>query len=103
MFNFLKSKLTVVTHNGRFHTDDVFAVAVLELVFEKSHNIEIIRTRDEKIIKTADIVVDVGGEYNPEKNKFDHHQLGGAGTHDNKIPMASVGLVWKKYGQMLCG
>lgn len=103
MFNFLKPKLTVVTHNGRFHPDDVFAVATLQLVFQKSHNIKIIRTRESEIIQKADIVVDVGGEYDESENKFDHHQIGGAGVRDNGIPYASFGLVWKKFGPVLCG
>ena len=34
---------------------------------------------------------------------FDHHQPDGAGNRDNGIPYASFGLVWKKYGEKLCG
>jgi uncharacterized UPF0160 family protein len=75
---------------------------VLKLIFENTHNIKVIRTRDEEIIKKADISVDVGGEYNVDKNRFDHHQVGGAGSRENGIPYASFGLVWKKYGGRLC-
>lgn len=103
MFNFFKPKLTIATHNGRFHPDDVFAVAVLDMVFEKKYKIKVVRTRDMEIIKKADMVVDIGGEYEPDKGKFDHHQIGGADKRDNGIPYASFGLVWKKYGEMLCG
>jgi len=103
MFNLFKPKLVIVTHNGRFHPDDVFAVAVLELVFGNNKKIKIIRSRDSEIIKKADIVVDVGGEYNTDKNRFDHHQQDGAGKREDGIPYASFGLVWKKYGQALCG
>ena len=38
--------------------------------------LEIIRSRDPAVIDSADIVVDVGGTYEPEKNRFDHHQRG---------------------------
>lgn len=93
---------TIVTHNGKFHTDDVFAVAALKLVFGKN-NCKVVRTRDEEKIKNADIVVDVGGEYNKDKERYDHHQKGGAGVRDNGIPYASFGLVWKKYGEKVCG
>lgn len=91
----------IVTHNGDFHADDVFAVATLEL-FLKGKT-EVIRTRDEEIIKSADFVVDVGGKYDPEKNLFDHHQIGGPGVRGNGITYSSFGLVWKKFGGEICG
>lgn len=95
---------TLVTHNGKFHADDILACAVLQLILdERGETYEVIRTRDPKTIASADIVFDVGGEYDPERNRFDHHQAGGAGTYDSDIPYASIGLVWKHYGQELCG
>lgn len=93
-------KNKVVTHNSRFHADDLFAVATLDLVFDGK--IEIIRSRDKEIIDKADIVVDVGFEYDPEKNRFDHHQKGGAGIRENGVPYASFGLIWKHFGRRLC-
>ena len=93
--------LTVVTHSGRFHADEVLALAVLRLILKS--DINVIRTRDERIIKKADYVVDIGRIYNPEKNHFDHHQEGGAGVRRDGIPYASFGLVWKKFGENLCG
>lgn len=99
----MEKKIRVVTHNGNFHADDAFACATLTLWAEKNgREIEITRSRDRKIIDSADIVVDVGDEYDEEKNRFDHHQRGGAGTHLNNIPYASFGLVWKKYGEEVC-
>ena len=86
----------IVTHNAKFHTDDVFAVATLLILYPDA---EVIRTRDEKLIKTADIVVDVGQMYDAENNYFDHHQAGGAGKRENSIQYASFGLVWKKFGE----
>jgi uncharacterized UPF0160 family protein len=64
---------------------------------------EVIRTRDEEIIKQGDIVFDVGHIYNSEQNRFDHHQTEGAGTRENGVPYASFGLVWKKWGTQICG
>ncbi|MCI5050955.1 MAG: MYG1 family protein [Candidatus Pacebacteria bacterium] len=102
MFKFLQRKKTIVVHNGSFHADDIFACAVLGLYLEKQGlGYKIIRTRDEVIINKADYVVDVGGIDNPEDNRFDHHQPGGAGKRDNGIPYASFGLVWKKFGPLL--
>lgn len=90
-----------VTHNGGFHSDDVFAVATLQIHFGVE-NVEVVRTRDETLINSADIVVDVGGVYEPEKQRFDHHQVG-APVRDNGIPYAAFGLVWKEYGAKVAG
>ena len=91
--------MKIVTHNGKFHTDDVFAVSALLLLYP---NAEIIRTRDEELIKTADMVVDVGEIDDADSNRFDHHQAGGAGERPNGVP-SSLGLVWNKYGEKLSG
>ncbi|MCD5381516.1 MAG: MYG1 family protein [Candidatus Pacebacteria bacterium] len=92
---------TVVTHNGNFHPDDVFALATLQLHLGKE-NIKVIRTRDEEIIKSADWVVDVGEVYDVEAKRFDHHQKGSP-ERDNGIPYAAFGLVWKELGVQVCG
>ncbi len=95
-------KVVLVTHDGTFHTDDVFACATLSLMFH-DREIEIIRSRDEREITRGDIVFDVGGVYDPSNGRFDHHQKGGAGTRDSGIPYASFGLVWKEYGHVIAG
>ncbi len=91
---------TLVTHDGKFHADDVFAVAAVLLAEEE---VTVARTRDEKRIADADIVVDVGGIYDEKTGRFDHHQKSGAGVRENSIPYASFGLVWKCYGEKLAG
>jgi len=98
---FFNKKKILVTHNGGFHVDDLFATAVLSIVFDGK--IKIIRTRDTEIIARADIVYDVGGVYDPETNRFDHHQKEGAGQRENGIPYSSFGVVWKKFGEQICG
>jgi len=90
----------IITHSGRFHADEVFGVAALLTVYPDA---KIIRTRDPEVIKTGDIVLDVGGIHDESKDLFDHHQIGGAGKHENGIPYASFGLVWKKYGVHIVG
>jgi uncharacterized UPF0160 family protein len=96
-------EVTIVAHSSGFHTDDIFAVATLSLLLEKDHEIKIVRTRSMDFIEKADYVVDVGGIHDESKNRFDHHQEGGAGKRENGIPYASFGLVWKKYGEELSG
>lgn len=92
--------MKIVTHSGHFHTDDLLAVSTLLLKFPDA---EVVRTRDEKVIESADIAVDVGQIYDPAKLRFDHHQKSGAGDHYNGIPYASFGLVWKEYGEEISG
>ena len=76
-------------------------MALLSVLYNKK--IKVIRTREKKILAKADFVLDVGGEYNPDKDRFDHHQQGGAGKRDNKISYSTFGLLWKKYGEEVCG
>ena len=91
--------ITVATHNGNFHADDVFSIAALKSILP---SFKLIRTRDLALINKADIVVDVGGEYDPDTGRFDHHQRGGAGARENGIPYSSFGLIWQKYGLEIC-
>ena len=91
--------ITIATHNGNFHADDVFSIAALKHIFP---SFNLVRTRDHKIMDEADLVIDVGGIYDPEKGRFDHHQKGGAGERENEIPYSSFGLVWQKYGVEIC-
>lgn len=103
--NFMKKNAKkLITHDGSFHTDDIFAAAVLSLMLEKEKkDFKILRTRDKDTIETGDYVFDVGGVYDWQKNKFDHHQEGGAGKRTNGIEYSSFGLVWKKFGSKICG
>ena len=78
------------THNGRFHADEIFALAVLYLIFP---DLEIVRSRDENVYKKADIIVDVGNVYDPEKLIFDHHQRSFILKRKSGIPYASFGLI----------
>lgn len=98
-----KQKITIVAHSGQFHADDIFAVATLTLMLEEKHDVKVVRSRDPEIIKVADYVVDVGGIYDEEKKRFDHHQEGRAGSRENGIFYSSFGLVWKAYGESIAG
>lgn len=78
----------MVTHNGIFHSDEVVAVALLQVF--KNWSGKIIRTRDEEIISEekgkGSYIIDVGGEYDGQR-LFDHHQ-------DAEL-LSSAGLMWK--------
>jgi uncharacterized UPF0160 family protein len=96
-----EKKIRIITHNGTFHVDDLFAVAVLQLIHGEE-NTEVIRSRDEAVWATGDYVVDVGNFYDPETKRYDHHQHGGAGARANGVPYSAFGLVWKHHGKTLC-
>lgn len=91
--------MIIVTHNGAYHADDVFALAILKLIHPEA---KIVRTRDEQIIASADIVVDVGYIYDPDKNRFDHHQPEFTDTREEGTPYSACGLVWKHFFKKLC-
>ena len=42
----------MAVHDGTFHADDVFGVALMQSIY---NDLEIIRTRDEELLKTCDI------------------------------------------------
>lgn len=89
----------LITHSGKFHADDVFATAVLKKVFG---DIQVVRSRDPEVLKTGDVVYDVGLSYDPATHRYDHHQPGGADVRPNGVPYAAFGLIWKHFGQQLC-
>lgn len=88
----------LITHSEEFHTDDVFATALLLSIFPDA---EVVRSRDEAVIATGDIVYDVGKVYDPARGRFDHHQEQ-AGKRENGIIYSSFGLLWKEYGAQYC-
>lgn len=87
--------MVIVTHGGKFHADDAWAVAVLNVLFPEC---EIIRTRDASAIEAADFAIDVGGIWDPATGRFDHHQKGFSAARSTGVPYASAGLVWREYG-----
>ncbi len=87
--------MMIVTHSGKFHADDAWAVAVLKILFPQA---EVVRTRDTERVEAADFAVDVGGIWDPATGRFDHHQKGFAGARPTGVPYASAGLVWKEFG-----
>jgi uncharacterized UPF0160 family protein len=104
------------------------AVAVLKTVAERLGlpTVRVLRTRDPEQLKDCNILVDVGGKYEPagvhlparvgsfqglplraddqlvvSPAVLDHHQKGGAGVRPNGVPFAAAGLTWKHFGPTL--
>jgi len=93
-------KKSIGTHNGTFHCDEALACFMLNKtkLFEGA---KIIRTRDSSVLETLDVIVDVGSVYDPQKFRFDHHQIGFTGTFDDKhtTKLSSAGLIYKHFGK----
>lgn len=80
------------THGGKFHADDVFATALLQIV---RPDIKI--TRGFVVPDQFNgIVYDVGG------GMFDHHSEPRE-TRPNGVPYAAFGLLWRVLGPQLVG
>ena len=92
---FYSEKVNAITHVAPHHADEVFATAMLSILFP----VELLRTRDQEIIKnTKAIVYDVGGEFDPIRKRFDHHQKSFSEIRDDGISYSSAGLIWREYG-----
>lgn len=115
--------ILIATHGSNFHPDDVFATAAVLLYYgvdktglgkflhgyaeiKEKHSgefVRVVRTLDQKVMDKATVLMDIGREYDEKRNKFDHHQEGGAGHREDGTPYASFGLVWKKFGKKIVG
>ncbi|KAL3699304.1 hypothetical protein R1sor_017326 [Riccia sorocarpa] len=95
-----KQEKKVGTHNGTFHCDEALGCFMIRMT-EKFGGAEVVRTRDQKILDTLDAVLDVGGTYNPEIDRYDHHQRGFDQVfgHGFATKLSSAGLVYKHYGE----
>jgi len=87
----------LVTHSGGFHADELLSSVVLTRLFPQA---ELLRSRDRQWITPATdkIIYDVGGDYDSERQIFDHHQRPSP-LRDDGNPFSSFGLVWAHYGR----
>uniref|UniRef100_A0A8H7K824 MYG1 protein n=1 Tax=Bionectria ochroleuca TaxID=29856 RepID=A0A8H7K824_BIOOC len=89
------------THSGHFHADEALAVHMLRML-PTYKDASLVRTRDPKILETCHTVVDVGGEYDAARNRFDHHQRGFTTTFPGKATkLSSAGLVFLHFGRSI--
>lgn len=102
-----KPKTTIGTHDGIFHCDEVLACFMLQQLPEYS-GAQILRTRDDELLKKCDLVVDVGSVFNKDLKRFDHHQSTFQHTLSTLRPelgnkfnirLSSAGLIYTFYGE----
>ncbi|CAA6656359.1 unnamed protein product [Spirodela intermedia] len=67
---------------------------------DKFAGADIVRTRDSQLLETLDAVLDVGGVYDPTRDRYDHHQKGFNEIfgHGFNTKLSSAGLIYKHYG-----
>ena len=93
--------MRIGTHSGTFHSDDAMACMMLTRYVPLYKNAEIVRTWDLALLGTLDLVVDVGQQYDPATNWYDHHQrefnltLG----EEYSIKLSGSGLIYKHFGK----
>lgn len=92
--------MKLATHNGSFHYDEVLATAILRKIYPDA---ELIRTRDQQLLDSADIVYDVGGVFDPSINRYDHHQktFNTSFSFNHTVKLSSAGLIFKYFHELL--
>lgn len=83
-----------------FHCDEALACAMLHML-PTYRSYDIVRTRNEAILKDVAMNIDVGGVYDPANHRYDHHQRGFAETLSpaHTMKLSSAGLVYKHFGR----
>lgn len=92
---------TIGTHSGVFHADDAMGCMLLREFTGKYRGASVVRSRDSEVLNKLDIVIDVGGVYDHNTARYDHHQKGFNETFNEKsdIKLSASGLVYKHYGK----
>ena len=99
-----ENTIVIQTHDKRFHTDEVGAISLLNSYYaQKKKQVHLIRSRNPELLEKADVLVDVGGIYDPNTLRFDHHQKGCEEYFADgfTVKMSSIGMVWKHFGKDL--
>ncbi|XP_012172875.2 MYG1 exonuclease isoform X2 [Bombus terrestris] len=102
----MAKNVKIGTHDGTFHCDEALACFMLKTL-PRYKDAVIVRSRDMNILDTCDIVVDVGGEYNPSKHRYDHHMRDFNESistvikkpgYDWTMKLSSAGLIYCHFG-----
>ncbi|XP_019646839.1 PREDICTED: UPF0160 protein MYG1, mitochondrial-like [Branchiostoma belcheri] len=92
------------THDGTFHCDEALACYLLRKL-PRYRDCVIVRSRNPDVLAGCDVVVDVGGKYDPATHRYDHHQRTFTETMHSLVPekpwvtkLSSAGLVYLHFG-----
>ena len=110
-----RSAKVIGTHSGGFQADEALGCWLLRQLPDYAGS-KIVRSRDPAELEPCDIVIDVGGIYDPDRLRFDHHQRGFFETADGergkatrpeeatgrwKTKLSAAGLVYKHFGRAI--
>jgi len=93
----------VGTHDGTFHCDEALACGLLRHTTQFA-GCAVTRTRQPDVLAKCVAIVDVGGVFNVDTLRFDHHQPEFHGTMNTGLKqyatrLSSAGLVYETYGR----
>jgi uncharacterized UPF0160 family protein len=97
----LKPSTKVIgTHSGTFQADEAMGCWMLRQLPDYYQS-TIIRSRDMSVLEPLDIVIDVGGVYDHNLRRYDHHQRDYDEKFDNNrcTKLSASGLVYRHYGK----
>ncbi|KAF7728068.1 hypothetical protein EC973_006705 [Apophysomyces ossiformis] len=88
--------------NNPIASDEALAVWMLRQT-DEFKNANVVRSRDPAKLAECNVIVDVGGVYDPKEHKYDHHQRGFFETFDDKhqTKLSSAGLIYKHFGRQV--
>lgn len=90
-----KPNITIgVTHGGVFQADEVFATALLKILYPSIKIMRVSEVPESLKSNPSVIVYDIGG------GKYDHHQQP-LETRSNGVAYSSFGLVWRDFGHYI--
>ena len=96
------SSKVIGTHSGTFQADEAMGVWMIQQLPEY-WNARVVRTRDETRLSQLDLVLDVGGVYDPSIFRYDHHQRNYDERFDNNCSrctkLSASGLIYRHYGK----
>lgn len=105
----VNGSVRVGTHDGVFHCDEILACFLLRQLPQYS-NAQIVRSRDPTVLDACDVVVDVGGVFEPSRHRYDHHQRNFnhslsslLPSKEFKIKLSSAGLIYAHFGHEIIG
>ena len=64
-----RKMVQIGTHNGTFHCDEALGCFLLQKT-DRFKNAEVVRSRDQNVLSDLDIVIDVGGVYDPSTSSY---------------------------------
>ena len=100
------SEKVIGTHSGTFQADEALGVWMLRQLPDY-RNSKVVRSRDSNVLDKLDIVIDVGGVYDHDALRYDHHQRGyderfdegKESTEGRCTKLSASGLVYRHYGK----